>query len=103
MRTAMPNEDSVITLMGSVAIHHKAFDRKLPGDDAGAFHSAELWYVFGSLEYCWRPLEERDHELSKEMMGYWINFFRTGDPNPCGSPETWAAYKGSDCFVKELF
>ena len=31
MRTAMPNEDSVITLMGSVAIDHKAFDRKLPG------------------------------------------------------------------------
>ena len=28
---AMPNEDSVITLMGSVAIDHKAFDRKLPG------------------------------------------------------------------------
>lgn len=31
MRTAKPNEDSVITLMGSVAIDHKAFDRKLPG------------------------------------------------------------------------
>jgi len=30
MRTAMPNEESVITLMGSVAMEHKAFDRVLP-------------------------------------------------------------------------
>ena len=27
MRTAMPNEESVLTLMGSVAMEHKAFDR----------------------------------------------------------------------------
>ncbi len=30
MRTAMPNEDSVLTLMGSVAMEHKPFDRLLP-------------------------------------------------------------------------
>lgn len=30
MRTAMPNEASVLTLMGSVAMDHKAFDRALP-------------------------------------------------------------------------
>ena len=30
MRTAMPNEESVLTLMGSVAMEHKAFDRILP-------------------------------------------------------------------------
>ena len=30
MRTAMPNEESVLTLMGSVAMEHKAFDRQLP-------------------------------------------------------------------------
>ena len=30
MRTAMPNEESVITLMGSVAMDHKAFERILP-------------------------------------------------------------------------
>ena len=26
----MPNEESVLTLMGSVAMDHKAFDRALP-------------------------------------------------------------------------
>ena len=30
MRTAMPNEESVLALMGSVAMDHKAFDRALP-------------------------------------------------------------------------
>jgi len=30
MRTAMPNEESVLTLMGSVAMDHKAFERRLP-------------------------------------------------------------------------
>ena len=30
MRTEMPNEESVLTLMGSVAMDHKAFDRALP-------------------------------------------------------------------------
>lgn len=30
MRTAMPGEESVLTLMGSVAMEHKAFDRLLP-------------------------------------------------------------------------
>lgn len=30
MRTAMPNEESVLTLMVSVAMDHKAFDRALP-------------------------------------------------------------------------
>lgn len=30
MRTAVPNEESVLTLMGSVAMEYKAFDRLLP-------------------------------------------------------------------------
>ncbi len=30
MGTAMPDEDSVLTLMGSVATGHKPFDRVLP-------------------------------------------------------------------------
>ncbi|MCQ2982510.1 MAG: carboxylesterase family protein, partial [Treponemataceae bacterium] len=53
------------------------FKRQLPGDDAGAFHSAELWYVFGSLEYCWRPLTEDDRKLSDRMIADWNAFFTT--------------------------
>lgn len=62
------------------------FARKLPGDDAGAFHSSELWYVFHTYERCWRPLTEADAALSDEMVAYWSNFMKTGDPNGDGLP-----------------
>jgi para-nitrobenzyl esterase len=43
------------------------FERNLPGDNHGAWHSSDLWYWFGTLENCWRPFVEKDYELSKEM------------------------------------
>ena len=60
------------------------FDRQLPGDDHGAWHSADLWYWFGTLDNCWRPMEEKDYALSREMVGYLCSFVRTGDPNGQG-------------------
>lgn len=60
------------------------FRRHLPGDDAGAFHSAELWYTFGTLGRCWRPMEETDYQLSEQMVSYWTNFMKSGDPNGPG-------------------
>ena len=32
------------------------FARKLPGTHDGAFHSAELWYMFHTLDRSWRPM-----------------------------------------------
>lgn len=29
------------------------FSRQLPGDEKGAWHSADLWYAFGTLDSCW--------------------------------------------------
>ena len=53
-----------------------------------AFHSDDIEYVFGTLDTrpgaVWRP---EDRKLSDEMMGYWTNFARTGDPNGPGLPE----------------
>ncbi|MCF0186893.1 MAG: carboxylesterase family protein [Bacteroidaceae bacterium] len=63
------------------------FSRDLPGDEAGAFHSSELWYTFGSLSRCWRPMEEHDYELSEKMLDCWTNFMKTGNPNKEGSQE----------------
>ena len=57
------------------------FDRQLPGDDKGAWHSADLWYWFGTLDNCWRPMEEKDYDLSEKMTDYLTNFCKYGDPN----------------------
>lgn len=63
------------------------FNRKLPGDDNGAFHSAELWYMMGTVKRCWRPMEEQDYALEDKMLTYWTNFMKTGDPNGENVPE----------------
>ena len=60
------------------------FDRRLPGDDNGAWHSSDLWYWFGTLENCWRPMTEKDQALSEQMVSYLTNFCKYGDPNGAG-------------------
>ena len=71
------------------------FKREMPGDDAGAFHSAELWYVFGTLKSCWRPLTEADCHLSEKMINAWTDFMKTGCPgwepyeNGCDNTMEW--------------
>ena len=73
------------------------FCHPLPGDDNGAFHSAELWYMFGTLDRCWRPMTEEDRRLSEEMLDCWVHFMRTGKPTP---ENAWKACTDSDPFVK---
>lgn len=78
---------------------HKAysyqFTRNLPGDDedpakdSGAFHSAELWYMFGTLDRSWRPFTKADYKLSKQMLDAWTLFCKTG--NPGWAPDTAVA------------
>lgn len=65
---------------GNPNIYMYDFIRKLPGDDAGAFHSSELWYVFGTLDKCWRPMEKGDYQLSSAMIKAWSDFMKTGKP-----------------------
>lgn len=63
------------------------FDRMLPGDECGAWHSADLWYWFGTLENCWRPMEQKDYDLSNQMTTYLCNFAKNGNPNDESIPE----------------
>lgn len=67
------------------------FCRQLPGDHAGAWHSADLQYVYGTLGRSWRPFTDEDYELSSRMTRYFCNFAATGDPNGPGLPE-WEPY-----------
>jgi len=66
--------------------------------DVGARHAGEIEYVFGTLDsvdgVSWA---ESDRRLSDEIMSYWSNFARAGDPNGPGLPP-WPRLSGKDGF-----
>ena len=66
-----------------------------------AFHSNDIEYVFGTLDTrpgaVWR---DDDYALSEQMMSYWTNFAKSGDPNGVDGhghrlPE-WPKYASGD-------
>lgn len=78
------------------------FAHSLPGDDEvalkGAFHSAEIWYMMGTLGKCWRPMKEEDEALSEEMVTLWTTFMKTGDLESVG----WKPCSEKDSYVKKF-
>ena len=74
------------------------FARKLPGTHDGAFHSAELWYMFHTLDRSWRPMTEADYRLADEVMDSWTNFAKYGNPNKPGH-EDWHPFTLTNPFV----
>ena len=82
-------------------VYEYEFLRELPTDDAhpasaaGAFHSAELWYMFGTLDRSWRPFTVADTQLSDRMLDAWTSFCKNGTPG-------WAPFKQDEPY-KECF
>ena len=68
------------------------FDRALPGDDCGAWHAADMMYMFETLKTNWRPYTEDDYVLSCKMGDMLAAFAKTGDPG-CESLPIWEPWQ----------
>ena len=91
---------SLRSSLGTAPVYEYEFTRDLPGEDKdvsdvlpGAFHSAELWYVFGTLGRSWRPFTEEDYALSEEIVSAWTDFCKAGSPG-------WPAYTNDNPYKK---
>lgn len=66
----------------------------------GAFHSEESMFLSKKYWATWthRPY---DQTLSNAIIGYWVQFARTGNPNRAGLP-VWPRYEASTDLCQEL-
>jgi len=69
-----------------------AFGPKFDVALAGAYHGAEISYVFDTLPAHpkW-AVTDADRRVAAQMSTYWANFIKTGNPNGAGLP-AWPVY-----------
>ena len=64
----------------------------------GANHAAEIGYVFNTMDL--DDAAQADRDIAEAMIGHWVQFAETGDPNREGLLE-WPAYEpGSDLHME---
>ena len=87
-------------------LYYYVFDAEIPGwDNAGTFHSVDLWFFFETLAKCWRPFVGKHYDLARQMCSYWAYFIKNGDPNGMDATgealPRWEAYtpENNACMV----
>jgi para-nitrobenzyl esterase len=66
-----------------------------PASALGAYHGAELPYLFGTLDVLDRAFQPTDRQLSERMQAYWIDFVTSGVPNHPAEPQPpWPRFEG---------
>ena len=83
------------------------FNHDIPGDDnPGPYHGSDLWFTFNSVSRCWRPFRGKHYDLARQVVAYWTNFIKTGDPNGCdhngNELPRWESWKADAPFVMEF-
>jgi para-nitrobenzyl esterase len=74
------------------------FERSIPGKESiGATHGSEIAFVFGNLSRLSPApaLTQADYAASEQMVEYWTNFAKKGDPNSATLP-TWPRAGNTD-------
>lgn len=81
--------------IGHMPMYIYYFAQQLLGDEAGAFHSAEMWYTFETLDRSWRPKRKEDYVLSGQMADHWAAFMKNWNPG-------WDPYTKENPYVQVL-
>jgi len=82
-------EDQIKT--GDSAVYRYHFEQAPPQPagmtSRGAYHSADIEYVFETLDSKNLPWTDADRKLSDIISSYWTNFAKNGNPNGQGLPK----------------
>ncbi|MFM9971730.1 MAG: carboxylesterase/lipase family protein [Burkholderiales bacterium] len=60
------------------------FHEPVPPGGYGAYHGAELWYAFDTLDAMACPWQDADRNLAATVSSAWVEFARSGKPEAAG-------------------
>jgi para-nitrobenzyl esterase len=90
------------TQFGGPNVYRYHFEQAPPGRPSrGAYHSADIEYVFQTLDWKKLPWTAADRKVSDQIVSYWTNFAKSGDPNGPGLPN-WPRYTPDQFGVMHL-
>lgn len=97
----VPNFCSALKKVNRSPVYQYEFRRRV-GKSGGAPHSGELNYMFYTLGRNSGEVPQEDWDLSEQMVTFWTNFCKFGNPNGEKSSAPWREYSDTDPFLMIL-